>query len=242
MQLDAIFADLCTGLVLSVTLFCVLPVLAAFFSPGPDPSALRVQAVIKEIGTPVSIFYFLSSATYGLWAVLEGQMRVCTTAVVLSAGAWGVQVPLTYLCLFVWDKHLEAAGYRPQAMIWWTQCVAQLVMNLGMAAAILLSDWQKIADEVVAYNEEEDTEEALRTGRELSDITATSVWESLVTGEPAPRLSCTSFVAFGQLKERCGLQAGDRHSRCQPRRRGRVGSPGSRRLSRHLVTASKFGM
>jgi hypothetical protein len=42
---------------------------------------------------PLALFYLLSSLTYGLWAILEGQMRVSMTAVLISVGAWGFQVP-----------------------------------------------------------------------------------------------------------------------------------------------------
>ena len=50
----------------------------AFFT-AIDRRATRqdeyVQTLIKNSSVPVAIFYFLNSVVYGLWAVLEAQMR-----------------------------------------------------------------------------------------------------------------------------------------------------------------------
>ena len=64
-----------TGVVMASVMFFARKELAYLFSPLDD----SVRELLCESILPVIIFYFLSAVQYGLWAVLEGQMRIMAT-------------------------------------------------------------------------------------------------------------------------------------------------------------------
>jgi MATE family multidrug resistance protein len=85
------YAGLC-GVIMASLLYFLRNDLAYLFSPLDE----NVRYLICTNIFPVVGFYFLSALQYGLWAVLEGQMRIAETGICIGIGTWCVGIPLMH--------------------------------------------------------------------------------------------------------------------------------------------------
>lgn len=158
------------GGVLASCMFLARGKLAMLFSPTDE----YVQTLIKNSSVPVAIFYFLNSVVYGLWAVLEAQMRPGIPSFGLVVSQWFVSVPLTVILLkFACITNLpQFAGLSPLEVCWWSQNVGQIMMLTLLGGSILCSDWEALAQEAVEYaascEEEAEDEDDPGSGEEFN--------------------------------------------------------------------------
>ena len=158
------------GVLLAGSLYLLRFQLTAFLSPTDTV----VQKMMQDVIVPVCLFYLLSSIQYGMWGVLQGQMRVCFVSVAITANTWGFAVPFSYAALQFWgpdSDHAQVAHPHnatvlvsgdggcgdgdpalPLLLMSWSIVAAMLLCDVMMFAAIVTSDWQKLADEAVAYS------------------------------------------------------------------------------------------
>ena len=93
--------------------------IARFMVPGEADSVVR--GLLADTLVPCGVFSCLFSIQWGLWSVLEGQGRVCITSVCLSAGTWGVAVPLAYFSLhFYSDANSCDVNSLELLLVWWS--------------------------------------------------------------------------------------------------------------------------
>lgn len=57
--------------------------LAHFYTPDDPIADLAIEAAPFVVG-----YYFMNSCVWGLWAVMQGQMRTCYPATVICIGMW----------------------------------------------------------------------------------------------------------------------------------------------------------
>jgi Na+-driven multidrug efflux pump len=151
-----------TGVIECVALLAFKRQLATLFAPEDE----MARELIEEGMLPVAIYYFLESVAYGLWAVLEGQMRVRIATIALIVGHWVVSVPLGFYMLRVWLRnHCEQernahpttpndpTSWRcdsaflersPLELAWWCNCIGGVVTCVIMFAALLVSKWEAL--------------------------------------------------------------------------------------------------
>ena len=109
------YAVLC-GLIMGGLMYLLRKDLAWLFSPLDE----NVRYLICDNIMPVVVFYFLSCVQYGLWAVLEGQMRIMTTGLCISMGTWAVSIPLMslYMPIPIDGVFLERGNCDPTSIDW----------------------------------------------------------------------------------------------------------------------------
>lgn len=109
------YAVLC-GVIMGGLMYTLRKDLAWLFSPLDE----NVRYLICDNIMPVVVFYFLSCIQYGLWAVLEGQMRIMTTGLCIGMGTWGVAIPLMslYMPTPIDGVFLERGDCFPTTIDW----------------------------------------------------------------------------------------------------------------------------
>lgn len=86
------YAALC-GVIMAGVMYLLRKDLSYLFSPLDE----NVRYLICDNILPVIGFYFLSAVQYGVWAVLEGQMRITATGICIAIGTWCVAIPLMHI-------------------------------------------------------------------------------------------------------------------------------------------------
>ena len=75
------------GAVISVGIYFLRKPLANFYTESQDVANLAIDA------SPwVFLYYFINSATWGCWAIMQGQMRTCFPATIICLGMWFISV------------------------------------------------------------------------------------------------------------------------------------------------------
>lgn len=134
--------SLAAGCIISGSIFFARKPLANFYvgSSGSNVASMAIDA------SPFVVFYYLlNSVTWGLWAIMQGQMRTCFPATVICLGMWCGSVPLAYVAItYKVDEHL---GMSPLMVLWACCCLGEGASMSMMALAVLRSNWQAIVKE-----------------------------------------------------------------------------------------------
>ena len=132
------------GAIISTLIFVFRRPLAHFYTPAESVSVLAIDAAPFVV-----LYYFTNSAVWGLWAVMQGQMRTCYPATVICIGMWLISVPLAYAAVTydLGDRYL--GGLNPLSTLWACCVIGEGITFVLMAGAIVFADWDKIAHEAI---------------------------------------------------------------------------------------------